>query len=196
MALFGEDRSLRQRLAERLGHAEVDHLRHGLSVADRDEDVAGFDVAVDDAFLMGVLHGLADLHEQVQALRDAQLVPVAVFGDGHAGHVLHGEVGPTQLTRARLEDHGHVGVVHEGQRLPLGLEAGNYRLGVHARRDDLEGHAAAHRFLLLGQVDDAETAFTKPAEDSIWTDALGDGLGGARAGEPRRTAFQRRIVRR
>ena len=65
----GVQRPLRQRLVHRLGQAEVDHLGHRPVVVGRDEDVRGLQVAVNDALLMGVLDGLADLHEQVQAAR-------------------------------------------------------------------------------------------------------------------------------
>ena len=49
------------RCLRRLGDAEVDHLRHRHAVVQRDEDVRGLDVAVNDALLMRVLDGLADL---------------------------------------------------------------------------------------------------------------------------------------
>ena len=50
-------------------------------------------------------------------------------------------------------------MVHQRQRLPLGLEAGDDLLGVHAQLDDLERDAAADRLLLLGHVDHAAAAF-------------------------------------
>ena len=50
-----------QAVPGRLGDAEVDDLRHRLAVVDRDEDVRRLEVAVNDAFLVGVLHRLADL---------------------------------------------------------------------------------------------------------------------------------------
>ena len=49
-------------------------------------------------------------------------------------------------------------MIHHGQRLPLGFEAGDDLLRVHAQLDDLERHAAAHRFLLLGHVNHAAAA--------------------------------------
>jgi hypothetical protein len=39
----------------------------------RDQDVRGFDVAMDDALLMGVLDGLGDLDEQVEPLPGGRL---------------------------------------------------------------------------------------------------------------------------
>ena len=45
----------------------------------------------------------------------------------------------TFIRRAAVEDPGDVGVVHQGQSLPLGLEAGEDGAGVHAEFDQLEG---------------------------------------------------------
>ena len=56
------------RWRDRLGDAEVDHLRHRPAVLHGDQDVRRLDVAVDDALLVGVLDRLADLDEQLQPL--------------------------------------------------------------------------------------------------------------------------------
>ena len=61
-----EERLVGQPAFRRLGDAEIDHLRHRHAVVQRDEDVRGLDVAVDDALLMRVLDGLADLDEQIE----------------------------------------------------------------------------------------------------------------------------------
>jgi hypothetical protein len=50
-------------MAQRLGQTEVDHLGDRLTVLLRDEDVGGFDIAVDDSLLMRVLNGLTDGYE-------------------------------------------------------------------------------------------------------------------------------------
>ena len=49
-------------------------------------------------------------------------------------------------------------MVHHRQRLALGLETGDDRARVHARLDDLERDAAAHRLLLVGDIDHATAA--------------------------------------
>ncbi len=49
-------------------------------------------LTMDDALLMGVLHGLANKQEELEAILDAQPLQVTVLGDGHAGHKLHDEV--------------------------------------------------------------------------------------------------------
>ena len=58
---------------DRLGDAEVDDLRHRPAVLDADQDVRRLEVAVDDALLVGVLHGAAHRHEQFQPLADGQV---------------------------------------------------------------------------------------------------------------------------
>ena len=88
-----------------------------------------------------------------------EVVLVAVVGDLDAPHQFHDEVGPARFGGAGVEHLGDVGMVHQGQRLPLGLEAGDDLLGVHAQLDDLERHPAADRFLLLGHIDHAAAAF-------------------------------------
>src|SRR4029450_12340871 len=45
-----------------------DHLGDGIVVVQRHQHVGGLEVAVDDPFLMGVLHRLAHAQEQLQAL--------------------------------------------------------------------------------------------------------------------------------
>ena len=50
-------------------------------------------------------------------------------------------------------------MIHQRHGLPLGLEAGDDLVGVHARLDDLERDLAADRLDLLGDEDQAEAAF-------------------------------------
>ena len=49
-------------------------------------------------------------------------------------------------------------MVHEGQGLPLCLEAGDHLIAVYAGPDELEGHLALHGLGLLGQEDSAHAA--------------------------------------
>jgi hypothetical protein len=108
---------------------------------------------------MGVLDGVADVEEQSQPGFGSQMVLVAELGDGSAPDQLHDEVGPAGLGGPRIQHPGDVRVVHQGQGLSLGREAGEDFPGVHARLEDLESDHAADRLLLLGQVDDAKAAF-------------------------------------
>ena len=67
-------------------------------------------------------------------------------------------------------------MIHHGQRLPLGLEAGDDLLGVHAQLDDLERDAAAHRLGLLGDIDHAAAAFADLLQQLVAANGLADGF--------------------
>jgi hypothetical protein len=158
LALLGEQRPLGQAVIGRLGDPEIDDLGHRPVVLDDDQNVRWLEVPVDDALLMGVLDGLADGDEKPQALLSRELVPVAVVGDRDAPGELHHKIGPAGLGGSGIENLGDVGMVHDGQGLPLGLEPRHHLPGVHPELDDLEGDAAADRLDLLGQVDDSHPA--------------------------------------
>ena len=134
-------------------------LGTGYAIVVRHQNVGRLDVAMDDAFLVCVLDGLADLNEKFQARRGAEVVFVAVIGDFDAAHQFHDEIRAAGFRRARVQHLGNVRMVHQGQRLPLRLEPGDDTLGVHAQLDDLERHPAANRFLLLGHINHAAAAF-------------------------------------
>ena len=68
VAVFGDGSPLDQRFA----------------VLQRHQHVGRFDVAVDNAFLVGMLDSLADVHEQLQAFFGRELALVTVLGNGHA----------------------------------------------------------------------------------------------------------------
>ena len=142
-----------------LGQAEVDHLGDRLAVVALDQDVRRLQVAVDDPLLVRVLHRRADLAEQRQPVRQAEAVLVAVLGERDALDQLHDEERPAVVGRAGVEDPGDVGVVHQGQGLPLRLEPGQDGPRVHARLDQLERHLPLDRLRLLGEVDGAHAPF-------------------------------------
>ena len=168
-----EERSVGERAVHRLGHAEVDDLRHRrVAVARGDEEVRGFEVAVDDALLMRVLERVADVDEKREPLRDGEFPLVAVGGDGHAAHQLHDEIRAPVLRRAGVEDLGDVRVIHHGQRLPLLLEAGDDFLRVHAHLDDLQRDAAFHRLHLIRHPDGAEASLAQWLQELVRPDAL------------------------
>ena len=99
-------------------------LGTGLVVVPGDQDVRRLEVAVDDALLVGVLDGLADGDEQLEPLPQRQLALVAVAGDRDALDQLHHEERAAVVGGAGVEHPGDVRVVHQRQRLPLGLEPG------------------------------------------------------------------------
>ena len=67
-------------------------------------------------------------------------------------------------------------MIHQRQRLPLGLKPGDDTLGVHAQLDDFERHPPAHRFFLLGHINHAAAAFADSLQQLVRPDALSDGF--------------------
>ena len=86
-------------------------------------------------------------------------VLVAIFGERNAFDQLHHEERPALLGRAGVENLGDIGVIHQRQRLPLGLEPRQDGPGIHARLDQLERNLPLDRLGLLGQVDAAHAPF-------------------------------------
>ena len=69
--------------------------------------------------------------------------------------------------RAGVEHLGDVRVVHQRQRLPLRLEAGEHLLRVHARLDELERHQPLDRLGLLGHLDRAHAPFADLLDELV-----------------------------
>jgi len=135
---------------------------------------------MNDALLVRVLHGLANLNEQLQPLRGRELGLIAVLRQGDAVDQFHHEVGPARVGRAGVEDVGDVRVIHQGQSLTFGLKAGDNGAGIHAWLDDLQRHFASHRFALLGHVNDTEAAFADLLQQLVAADLRTRALEGRR----------------
>ena len=58
-----------------------------------------------------------------------------------------------------VEHFGDVRMVHDGQRLPFGVEAGQHAFGVHAGFDELDSDLALHRLGLVRDPDAAHAPF-------------------------------------
>ena len=84
--------------------AEIDDARHGLAVDFDYQDVRGFQIAMNDGFLMGMLHAFTDADEESKAFRNAEFLSIAVLGDGSALDILHDEVGLTIWCGAGIEN--------------------------------------------------------------------------------------------
>src|SRR5262249_312893 len=85
---------------------------------------------------------------------------------------LHHEIGPAGFGRPSFKDLGNVWVVHQGQGLALRLETGNHFPGIHPEFDDLQRDAPFDRFLLLGQVNHAETATADLLQEFVAPDLI------------------------
>ena len=109
----GEQGLVRQPLVgRRLGDAKINHLRHRHSVMVRDQDVRGLDVAMNDAFLVGVLNSLGNLDEQIEPLRGGKISLVAVVSNLDPAHQLHDEVRAARVRRAGLQNLGDIRMIH------------------------------------------------------------------------------------
>src|SRR5208282_5670811 len=113
-----------------------------------------------------------DRKEELQALARREPLLVAVLGDGSALDQFHDEERSAGVGAAGVQHAGNIGVVHHGQGLPLGREAGQNSLGVHARLDDLHGDGAFYRFGLQGHKHDAHAAFADLFDELVAADGL------------------------
>jgi hypothetical protein len=160
------------------GQAEVGHVRPAGRVQ---QDVAGLDVAVDDALAVGVVQRLGDRGCQFRGHGRRGPVVADQPGEGAAldepGHDEAGIFGGA----AGVVDGDDVRVVEPGG----GAGLGEVDVGVLGAADQpavrhLDGHAALE-LVVVGQVDAAEPAFTQQPLDAITAD-LGRGVaGGSRA---------------
>ena len=200
LAELGEHGLIGAALVDRLGDAEVDHLGDGAAVDLLHQHICGLQIAVDDALLMGVLHGFADGQEELEALARIEAAIVAIFRDGDAVDVLHHEKWAPVRGDVGVEDAGDVGMVHHRERLPLIGEARQDMAAVHADLDHFEGHHAADGRGLFGAVNGAHAAFAQHALDLIIAKVVGVGgtrlPGGSLEGDGRHGHADGRHLRR
>src|SRR4051812_26062610 len=97
---------------------------------------------MNDALLVRVLNGAANVNEELQPSLCADAIGLAVICDGNTFHQLHHEKGPPVFGGAAIEHLCDVWMVHQREGLPLGFEAGHDLLRVHAELDDLQSNAA------------------------------------------------------
>ena len=122
---------------------------------------------MNDPLLVGMLHGLTDRDEQLQPGLQGKPLLVAVVRDRHAlGRA------PSRRTAdcsrgAAVEDAGDVGVIHQGQRLTLGVEPGQDGARIHTDLDQLESDLALDRLDLIGAVDGAHPAFAEDVSERV-----------------------------
>jgi len=170
LAVLGEESFFSEPAREAFGDAEVNDLGEEPAVGHDGDDVGGLEVAVNHALGVRVLHGVADLREEREAVFDAEPVGRGEGGDGVALDVLYHEIRLARFGHARVEHARDVEVVHEGEGLPLGLEASQDHARVHAGLDDFERDAARDEGSLLGHPDRAEPALADEFEEFIRAD--------------------------
>ncbi len=78
------------------------------------------EVAVNHAFLVSVLDGLADFLKQLESLAQAQCVLIAIRSDARAVDVLHDQVRTSRDGSAGIEHLRNARVLHQREHLTLG----------------------------------------------------------------------------
>ena len=168
----GEEGVFGQAALSRFGDAEIDHLRRRHTVVQGDENIRRLEVAVNDSFLMRMLHGKAHAGEKFEPRRHGQAVLVTEFRDGRAIHEFHDEVGPAGIGRASVKHAGDVRMIHHREGLTFRFETRDDLARVHAGFDYLERHVTAHGDFLLSEVNDAAATIADFAEDRVTADLV------------------------
>ena len=121
-------------------------------------------------FWCGVLHGRADLAEERESFDESESVLVAIIRERDTLDQLHHEERPSGLGRPGVEHLGDVRVFHQGQRLPLRLEAAEDGFRVHSRLDEFERDLSLDRLRLLGEIDAAHAPLADFLADFVAAD--------------------------
>ena len=141
----------------------------------RNEDVAGLEIAVDDAVLVRELHGARHLPHQLQARFERQAVRLAVRGDRHSRDVLHDEVCLAGRRHSTVEQRDDVGMLERGQNLPLGAESARRFAAARRRVRDLDRDAVPEEAIgALGEVHVPHAAFADMLDEAIWANGRSD----------------------
>ena len=175
------------------GQAEIEDLDPSL-MGGIEPDVAGLDVAVDQAAFVGGGQPLGDLPADPQHLGDARLAALLQpLVQRHALEELHRQEGDA-VVLIDLEDGDDVVVVDGGHGLGLAQEAlAGAGVGGQAGQHRLEGDEA-FQLEVFGLVDDAHAAAAQFLEDAIAAQPAD--LVGLLRRRQRQAAFLRRLKRR
>ena len=178
------------RLSQGPSDAEVDHLDGRPSVDLGHEEIRRLEIAVEDAFLVGVPDSGTGSEKELDPLVQPVPAAIAPVGDRFAVDPLHGDEGsapfaPRRVADAELEEGRHVRVREPGERLGLRRES-LAPPGKGETLDQLERDGSSDRFLLLREVDGAHSAFPQHAVESVRSHSLGSALAGGRGDAERR----------
>ena len=142
------------------------------------KNVRRFEIAVDDEVDMGVVHRLADLLEEDQALVEAEPPQVGGFDERPAVDVFEGEVGNAGGVDAAVEELCDAAMREAGEGLALDPEAAAELAALEPAADPLESDLAPESGLVaLGEPDLAHAALAEQAFEAVGPDALRRGVG-------------------
>ena len=153
-----------------LGEAEIEHFH---AIARADEDVGGFDVAVDDARGMRGVQRVGNLDAHVEQRVQAQRTGGEPILQRRALQILHDDERPPVLL-ADVVDRADVRVVQRRRRLRFAREPAQ-RLWIPRELfgDELERHRTAQP-RVFGLVHDAHAAATQLLDDAVVRERLTD----------------------
>ena len=143
------------------GYAKIRHLHAALPIQ---QDILRLDVAVDDALVVGILEGVANLRHDRQRL--ARRHPPAVHqpAQTHPVHEFHQEVEKAVRPAGIIDGH-NARMIQPGQRLGFpGKPLGKRRVTANARRQDLQRRYPV-QFLLADLIDHSHAAPTQDLQN-------------------------------
>ena len=129
---------------------------------------------MDDALLVGVLHGFADSSEELEASVEVKFLVVGESRDRGPVDKFHHEEGPSVIGRAGFEYSRDIRMLHHCERLAFGLEALDNADRIHAEFDEFQGNEAADGRGLFGKVDAAAAPFADFSLERVGADGLAD----------------------
>ncbi len=151
-------------LVHALGDAEVEDL--GLAVRGH-HDVAGLDVAMDDAGLVGAGKAAAHLEGEVHRLVHRQRAAGEAGPQGLALVVGHHQVEPSVLGLADVVEGADVGVIEGRDQPRLAQEAlAGFGAAAPAGGEELQRDGALEA-LVAGQIDDSHASRAEAAQDPV-----------------------------
>ena len=122
-----------------------------------------------------MLHGLAHFEKQFQALRDAQLVCVAILVDRRALYKLHDEVGRAVFRDASVYQSCDVWMFETGQNLALGEKTPPGFVGVETHWQQFQRRLHLELLVVpLGDVHGTHPATTDEIDKSVVAHPLAD----------------------
>ena len=180
-------------VADEFGDAEVHEFHAAFGV---EEDVLGLDVAVEDALVVGVLEGFANLRDDGEGLGGGEAAGAEGLAEVRAVHVFHEQVVKRGMGdgvwglgcghEAEVVDGDDVGVAEAGEEAAFALEAGGEGGGgAEVGWEEFEGDETIE-LRLAGLEDVAHAAGADEFEDFELREGGGDlltrGRRGARGG--------------
>ena len=95
-----------------------------LSIIASHQNIARFQVSMNDAFLVRMLHSLADVEKLFHTLLHGQPLHIAVPIKGYAVDELHSNERSAVRNGSRVQHFRNVGMLHHRQRMALTLKPG------------------------------------------------------------------------